>query len=54
MVRFTYENADVYLRWRIESYFDLQGALADDLDERVSGFIAWHRAKALAAPSRRG
>jgi hypothetical protein len=47
MVRFAYENADVYLRWRVESYFDLQGALSDDLDERVSGFMAWHRAKAL-------
>jgi len=47
MVRFAYENADVYLRWRIETYFDLQGALSDDLDERVAGFMAWHRAKAL-------
>ena len=47
MMRFAYENADVYLRWRIESYFDLQGALSDDLDERVAGFMAWHRAKAL-------
>jgi hypothetical protein len=47
MVRFAYENADVYLRWRIENYFDLQGALADELDERVAAFMAWHRAKAL-------
>jgi len=47
MVRFAYENADVYLRWRIESYLDLQGPLSDDLDERVSAFMAWHRAKAL-------
>ena len=47
MVRFAYENADVYLRWRIENYFDLQGALSDEADARVAGFMAWHRAKAL-------
>ncbi len=47
MVRLAYENGDVYLRWRIESYLDLQGALADEADERVAGFMAWHRKEAL-------
>lgn len=47
MVRFAYENADTYLRWRIENYLDLQGALSDELDERVAGFMAWHRTRAL-------
>jgi hypothetical protein len=47
MVRFAYENADTYIHWRIEHYLDLRGALSDELDERVAGFMAWHRAKAL-------
>jgi hypothetical protein len=47
MVRFAYENADTYLRWRIEHYFDVRGALSDELDERIAGFMAWHRGKAL-------
>jgi hypothetical protein len=47
MLRFAYENGDVYLRWRLEGYFDLQGALADEADERVAGFMAWHRKQAL-------
>jgi hypothetical protein len=47
MARFAYENADTYLKWRIEHYLDLDGPLADELDERVAGFMAWHRAQAL-------
>jgi hypothetical protein len=47
MVRFAYDNADTYVKWRIESYLDLSGTLSDDLEPRVAGFMAWHRAQAL-------
>ena len=42
-VRFAYENADAYARWRIDSYVALQGDEADALDERIDEFHAWHR-----------
>ena len=46
-VRFAYENADSYLRWKAGSYLDLQGEDADELDERIDEFHAWHRRHAL-------
>ena len=46
-MRLAYDNADTYLRWRASSYLDLQGDEADELDERIDAFLAWHRAKAL-------
>ena len=47
MVRFAYDNADAYLRWRITSYLDLRGEAADELDERIRQLLAWHRKQAL-------
>ena len=46
-VRFAYDNADTYLRWRASSYLDLEGAMADELDENIVSFMSWHRANAL-------
>jgi hypothetical protein len=46
-VRLVYDNADTYLRWRAQLYLDLDGAMADELDERIAAFMAWHRAQAL-------
>jgi len=46
-VRFAYENADAYLRWKAGSYLDLQGEEADELDDRIDEFHAWHRKNAL-------
>ena len=46
-VRFAYENADAYLRWKAGTYVDLQGVEADALDERIEQLHAWHRRNAL-------
>jgi len=46
-VEFAYNNADTWLRWQADRYFDLEGAQADDFNARLSGFLAWHRAQAL-------
>ena len=46
-MRFAYDNADVYLSWRVGSYVSLAGDQADDLEERINAFHAWHRARAL-------
>lgn len=46
-VRFVYDNADAYLRWRLGSDLDVRGAMEEELDERIAGFMAWHRAQAL-------
>lgn len=46
-VRLVYDNAGTYLRWRAASYVDLEGPMADELDERIAGFLSWHRAQAL-------
>ncbi|HEV3010776.1 MAG TPA: DUF6279 family lipoprotein [Burkholderiales bacterium] len=46
-MRFAYENADAYLRWKAGSYLDLQDADADALDDRIDEFHAWHRKNAL-------
>jgi hypothetical protein len=45
--RLAYDNADAYLRWRAGNYLDVHGEAADDLHERIDGFLAWHRATAL-------
>ena len=45
--RIAYNNADVYLRWQANHYFDFQGEQSDELDRRLAAFLAWHRAKAL-------
>jgi hypothetical protein len=46
-VRLVYDNAEIYLRWRIDAYLDVHDAMADEVDERVAGFMAWHRAQEL-------
>jgi hypothetical protein len=46
-MRLAYENADTFLHWRALSYVPLSGKAADELDERIDAFLAWHRAKAL-------
>ena len=46
-VRLAYDNADLYLRWKIGSYIDVEGAQSEELDERIDDFMAWHRLHAL-------
>lgn len=45
--RLAYNNADVFLRWQANSYFDFEGEESDALDQRIASLLAWHRAKAL-------
>ena len=47
MTRFVYDNADGFLRWQANSYFDFRGEQSDDSDRRIAAFLGWHRAKAL-------
>jgi hypothetical protein len=47
VTRLAYNNADVYLRWQANHYFDFQGEQSDELDRRLDAFLDWHRAKAL-------
>jgi uncharacterized protein DUF6279 len=46
-LRFAYENADTYLRWKAGTYVDLHGDEADELDDRIDEFHDWHRKNAL-------
>jgi hypothetical protein len=46
-VRFAYENADTYLRWKAGSYVELEGDAAEALDDRIDEFHAWHRREQL-------
>jgi hypothetical protein len=46
-VRLVYENADVYLGWSAAHYLDPDEKMAEELDERIDAFMAWHRAQAL-------
>jgi hypothetical protein len=46
-VRFVYDNADSYIRWQAGKYLELEGDDADELDDRIDEFHAWHRASAL-------
>jgi hypothetical protein len=47
MTRLAYENADTYLRYQADKYFDFEGEAAAELERRISAFLAWHRAGAL-------
>ena len=47
VTRLAYNNADTFLRWQANSYFDFQGEQSDELDRALAAFLAWHRAKAL-------
>ena len=42
-VRFGYENADAYLRWKAGGYLDLEGDDAEELHDLIDEFHAWHR-----------
>jgi uncharacterized protein DUF6279 len=46
-VRFAYNNADLYLRWQLGKYLDVEGVQSEELDGHVAAFLAWHRANAL-------
>ena len=46
-VRLAYDNADTFLHWRLAGYVKVSGKAADELDERIDDFLAWHRARAL-------
>jgi hypothetical protein len=46
-VRIVYDNAGTYIHWRAASYLDLEGEMADELDERIAAFMKWHRLQAL-------
>jgi hypothetical protein len=47
VTRLAYNNADVFLRWQVNHYFDLQDGQAEEFDRNLASFLAWHRAKAL-------
>jgi hypothetical protein len=47
MVRFAYNNADLYLRYQLGKYLDVQGAQREEVDRHIAAFLAWHRANAL-------
>ncbi len=57
-VEFAYNNADSYLRWQAGRYLDLQDAQAEEFNERLAAFLAWHRVRrrcrsTRALPARR-
>ncbi len=47
VTRIAYDNADVFLRWEANSYFDFHGEQSEELDRRLAAYLGWHRAKAL-------
>jgi hypothetical protein len=47
VTRLAYNNADVFLRWQANHYFDFQGEQSDDLDRALVAVLAWHRSAAL-------
>jgi hypothetical protein len=54
VTRTAYNNADVFLRWQANHYFDLQGEQSEEFDWRLAAFAAWHRAGALPQYARLG
>lgn len=54
VTRVAYNNADVFLRWQANSYFDFQGEQSEELDQCLGAFLAWHRLKALPEYARLG
>jgi len=47
VTRLAYNNADVFLRWQANHYFDFQGEQSDELDRRLGAVLSWHRSAAL-------
>jgi hypothetical protein len=54
VTRLAYNNADVFLRWQANNYFNFEAEQSDELDRRVAAFLDWHRAKALPQYARLG
>ena len=54
VTRLAYNNADVFLRWQANNYFDFQGEQSEELDRRLDAFLGWHRARALPQYARLG
>ncbi len=54
VTRLAYNNADVYLRWQANHYFDFEGAQSEELDLNLAALLAWHRTKALPQYARLG
>jgi hypothetical protein len=54
VTRTAYNNADIFLRWQANNYFDFQGEQSEELDRALAAFLAWHRAKALPQYARLG
>jgi hypothetical protein len=46
-VRLAYDNADTYIRWRATDYLEVDGAMSEELDAAIAGFLSWHRSSAL-------
>jgi len=46
-LRVAYYNADAFLHSRVASYVPMDGKAANELDERIDAFLAWHRVNAL-------
>jgi len=46
-VRFAYDNADTFIRWRALQLLDVHGEQESELDERIAAFLKWHRAQEL-------
>jgi hypothetical protein len=46
-VQLGYRNADTWMRWQANGYFDFEGVQAEELDRRIAALFAWHRVRAL-------
>jgi hypothetical protein len=46
-MRVAYNHADLLVRWRANSYLELEGPQAQELNRRIDGFHVWHRSQAL-------
>ena len=47
VTRIAYDNADVFLRWQANHYFDFQDEQTVELDRGLEALLGWHRSKAL-------
>ena len=54
VTRTAYNNADVFLSWQANHYFDLEGEQVEELDRRLDIYHAWHRKQALPQYARIG
>jgi hypothetical protein len=46
-IQLSYNNVDIWLRWKADRYFDLQPAQAADLRVLIANFHDWHRVREL-------